>query len=79
MLEVTYHFCPILSIVQTYPGTRWKKVTQGYECQEVGNSRGILEAGYHTPSAHFCSSSTILPENPSLFMVKEGTLGILRM
>ena len=77
ILEVTYcYFCHILLIIQIYTGSRLKKTTQGYEYQEMGITRTILEAGYHTPSACSCSSSTILPEDSlSFFMVKEGSLG----
>lgn len=78
---MTYHdLCHVLLITQIYTGTTWKKTTQRCDYQKVGVTTALLEAGYHIPCAHSCFSSAILPEeNPSFFMVKEGTLGTLRL
>lgn len=80
-LEVTYyHFCHILLITQTYTGTRWEGTTQACEFQKVGVTRTILEAGYHTRLSLLASVSTIWPEeSPSIFMVKEGTFGTVKL
>lgn len=42
-----HHFCSILVVTQTHPGTMWEGTVQGWECQDVGSLRGIWEAGYH--------------------------------